>query len=88
LAQFNGELPLELSKAKQIQGPLLSFDEKGIRVGYMPAVKKGSEPLPQVEIFVPFESVTKAHVVYEFEAPQKPGQRPGQKPGHKAGKQK
>lgn len=80
LAQFNEPLPVELAKAKQIQGPLLSFDDKGLRVGYVPAVKKGAEPLPQVEIFVPFESVTKAHVVYEFEAPQKPG--------HKAGKQK
>lgn len=83
LAQFNEQLPLELAKAKQINGPLLSFDDKGLRVGYMPAVKKGAEPLPQVEIFVPFESVTKAHVIYEFEAPQKPGQKPG-----KVGKQK
>jgi len=81
LAQFNSELPIELAKAKQIQGPLLSFDEKGIKVGYMPAVKKGAEPLPQVEIFVPFESVTKAHVVYEFEAPQKPGHKAPKKVG-------
>jgi ribosome maturation factor RimP len=79
LAQFNESLPPELTKAKQIQGPLLSFDDKGLRVGYMPAVKKGADALPQVEIFVPFESVTKAHVVYEFEAPQKPGHKAGQK---------
>lgn len=75
LAQFNPELPIELAKAKQIQGPLLSYDDKGIRVGYTPAVKKGAEALPPIEIFVPYESVTKAHVVFEFEAPQKPGQK-------------
>lgn len=79
IAQFNTDLPIELQKAKQIQGPLLSYDDKGIKVGYQPAVKKGAEPMPQVEVFVPYESVTKAHVVFQFEEKQKPG-----KPGHKA----
>ena len=83
LAQFNAELPIELAKAKQLQGPLLSHDDKGIKLGYLPAVKKGAEALPQVEIFVPFESVTKAHLVFEFEPPQKPGQKVGQKVGQK-----
>ena len=78
LAQFNSELPIELAKAKQIQGPLLSFDDRGLHIGYTPAVKKGAEALPQVDIFVPFESVTKAHVMFEFEAPAKPGHK-GQK---------
>jgi ribosome maturation factor RimP len=84
LAQFNSELPIELAKAKQIQGPLLSFDDKGLKVGYLPAVKKGAEPLPQVAVFVPFESVTKAHVVFEFGAPAKPGHKPGKQPHPKA----
>jgi ribosome maturation factor RimP len=87
IAQFNSDLPIELQKAKQIQGPLLSYDDKGIKVGYAPAVKKGAEPLPQVEVFVPYESVTKAHVVFEFEEKQKPG-KPGQKSPQKAGQQK
>lgn len=81
LAQFNSELPIELAKAKQIQGPLLSFDDKGISVGYTPAVKKGAEPLPQIAIFVPYESVTKAHTVFEFQAPQKPGHKAPKKAG-------
>jgi ribosome maturation factor RimP len=84
LNQFNSELPIELAKAKQINGPLVSFDDKGLKVGYLPATKKGAEPLPQVDIFVPFESVTKAHVIFEYEAPAKPGQ----KASAKGGKQK
>ena len=80
LAQFNSELPIELAKAKQIQGPLLSYDDKGIKVGYVPAVKKGAEPLPQIGVFVAYESITKAHVVFVFEEKGKPGQKMARKP--------
>ncbi len=84
LAQFNSELPIELAKAKQIQGPLLSYDDKGIKVGYVPALKKGAEPLPQVDVFVPYESVTKAHVVFVVEEKAKPGQKVARQPHPKA----
>ena len=73
LAQFNEMLPLELAKAKSLQGPLVSFDDKGLRVGYTPVTKKGEEPAAQTAIFVPYESVTKAHVAFEFVEKQKPG---------------
>lgn len=82
LAQFNETLPVELAKAKQIQGPLASFDDKGLRVAYTPATKKGQAPAEPVAIFIPYESVTKAHVMYEFEEKQKPGK--GKKPHPKS----
>lgn len=54
LLQFNESFP-ELGKAKQITGTLLSHDERGLKVD-----------AGGMEVFVPFESVTKAHVVFEF----------------------
>lgn len=54
LVQFNEHLP-ELDKAKQVQGTLLSHDEKGLKVGF-----------EDQEVFIPLESVTKAHIVFEF----------------------
>ena len=83
LAQFNESLPPELLKAKQIQGPLKSFDDKGLYVEYVPPAKKGVTEIVPVNVHVPFESVTKAHVVFEFTAPQKPGHGP-KKPHPKA----
>lgn len=68
LVQFNEHFP-ELSKAKQIQGKLLSFDEQGLKVEY-----QGKE------VFIPFESVTKAHVVFEFADPSE-GLKGSQKKG-------
>jgi ribosome maturation factor RimP len=62
LAGFNENLPPELSKAKQVQGSLKSFDDKGLRVDY-------DGPKGLSEVFVPMESVTKAHVVFEFSDP-------------------
>ena len=64
LLQFNETLP-ELGKAKQIQGKLSSFDEHGLKVEHAGKV-----------VFVPFDSVTKAHVVFEFVEPSKPGKGP------------
>jgi ribosome maturation factor RimP len=55
LVQFNENVP-ELAKAKQIVGSLLSHDERGIQVDF-----------DGKSVFVPFESITKAHVVFEFE---------------------
>lgn len=63
LAQFNENLPPELSKAKQVQGVLNAADGQGLRFEY--AGPKGD----LTEIFVPMESVTKAHIVYEFADP-------------------
>lgn len=78
LAQFNESLPIELAKAKQLQGVLASHDDKGIFIKYQSPAKKGA-PLPEaVSLFVPYESVTKAHVVFEYQEPQK---KPGM--GHK-----
>jgi ribosome maturation factor RimP len=86
LAQFNSDLPIELAKAKQIQGPLLSYDDKGIKVGYLPAVKKGADALPQIGVFAPYESITKANVVFVFEEKGKPGQKVARKPHPMAAK--
>lgn len=71
LAQFNEDLATELGKAKQVQGTLLSFDDKGLRV-----------EMSERPVFVPMESVTKAHVVYEFADPA------DMKNPHKKGQQK
>lgn len=84
LAQFNPVLPIELSKAKQLQGPLLSFDDNGIKVGYAPTVKKGADPLPQVEVALPYETITKANVVFVFEEKAKAGPKTPVKPHPKS----
>jgi ribosome maturation factor RimP len=81
LLDFNPSVP-ELGKAKRIQGKLVSFDEKGIKVGFS---IQNSDAEPK-DVFIPYESVTKAHVVFEFkDSTQKPGKP---KPGHKQGKHK
>ena len=86
LLDFNSHLP-ELGKAKQLTGKLLSFDDKGLKIAFevMPGmapleINEGEEPKA---VFIPFESVTKAHVVFEFDEPgvKKPG---GPKPKHGA----
>lgn len=73
LLQFN-ESVVELGKAKQIQGALLSFDEKTLKVDF-----EGKE------VIIPIESVTKAHIVFEFADPSE-GKAP--KGGSKKGKSK
>ncbi|HVK62130.1 MAG TPA: ribosome maturation factor RimP [Bdellovibrionales bacterium] len=72
LLDFNPEVP-ELGKAKRLQGKLVSFDDKGLKVGFE---TPGAEAAK--DVFVPFESVTKAHVVFEFQNPaeNKPGKGP------------
>jgi ribosome maturation factor RimP len=91
LLEFNDHIQ-DLGKAKQITGRLLSFDDKGLKVAYegIPGQKpvelqEGEEPQ---QVFIPFESVTKAHVVFEFEEPgqKKPGGP--KKANHKAGHKK
>ena len=77
LSQFNENVP-ELGIAKQIQGKLVSFDEKGVHVSFETASKKPMDQAPIV--FVPFESVTKAHVVFEFVDPSE--KKAGPKKGH------
>lgn len=62
LAQFNEDFAQLLGKAKQVQGVLKSFDEKGLRV----EIETDDS---SAEVFVPLESVTKAHVVFEFSDP-------------------
>ena len=76
LVQFNAEFP-ELGKAKQIQGKLLAFDGAGLKLEYQ-----------NREVFVPFESVTKANVVYEFTEPSKPSGPGAKKEALRKGKTK
>ena len=96
LLQFNENVP-ELGKAKQIQGKLLSFDDKGLQVLFDPTSvgaapraatadgTDGSEP----PVFVPFDSVTKAHVVFEYvDSSEKKPNAKGQKTGSKQGNKK
>lgn len=66
LLQFNENFP-ELGKAKQIQGTLLESTETGLRIGHQGR-----------DLFIPMESVTKAHVVFEFtdSSEKKPGKGP------------
>lgn len=66
LAQFNENLGADLVKAKQVQGTLLSYDDKGLKVD-----------ADGREVFVPMESVTKAHTVFEFTDPSEKTQKKG-----------
>jgi ribosome maturation factor RimP len=72
LVDFNQHLPA-LGKAKQIQGILVSVDSKGFRVT---ADDKRHDEL----VYIPFEMLTKSHVVFEF---TESGAKKG-KPGHKS----
>ncbi|MES2854264.1 MAG: ribosome maturation factor RimP [Bdellovibrionota bacterium] len=73
LLDFNPQVP-ELGKAKRIQGELGAFDDKGIKLAIELGKDAEGEPASK-EIFIPFEMVTKAHVVFQFEdsAQPKPG---------------
>jgi ribosome maturation factor RimP len=59
LIDFNPERA-DLAKARTVQGKLEALDEKGVKV------QMGEAP-----VFVPFESITKAHTVFEY-APKGP----------------
>lgn len=61
LIEFNAEIAV-LAKAKQIQGELSSVEAGGVRV-----------KSPVGDVFVPFSAITKAHTVFEYRAPEKPG---------------
>jgi ribosome maturation factor RimP len=76
LAEFNEHLALELGKAKQIQGKLVSFappqaPDSGAVAGLKVqlATPNASDEDRKNEVFIPFETVTKAHVVFEFANP-------------------
>jgi ribosome maturation factor RimP len=56
LLEFN-ESVVELGKAKQVAGTLVSSDQSGVRVDF-----EGKE------IFVPAQSIAKAHIVFDFES--------------------
>ncbi len=62
LAQFNEGLAQALGKTKQVEGILKAFDEKSLRL----EIELEDSA---AEIFVPLESVTKAHMVFEFSEP-------------------
>lgn len=64
MLDFNTALP-QLGKAKQIKGSLLSQTEKGIKISVELAGK--SE-----EVYVPFEEIAKANVVFEYGKVQQP----------------
>jgi ribosome maturation factor RimP len=74
LLDVNPAVP-NLGKAKQITGHLLSLAEKGLTVLWKdPAAKATVEPF---EVYVPFEHLTKAHVVFEYTPSEKPGSKSG-----------
>lgn len=73
LLDFNSHLP-ELGLAKQIHAWLVSYDDKGLKLSNQPPegtldaegneVERDGEPQ---YIFIPFDQVLKAHVVFEME---------------------
>jgi ribosome maturation factor RimP len=73
LVELNPSVP-ELGKAKQVVGALLSYEDAGVKVDF-----EGKE------VFVPHESIAKAHVVYEFEtsAEDSEGKGPNKNKGSK-----
>lgn len=82
LLQFNESVP-QLGLAKQIQGRLVAVDFAGQKDGLwvsfdeVPKLPEGAEP---PVVFVPFDTVTKAHVVFEF---QDPSEKKPKKSGYK-----
>ena len=88
LLQFNENVP-ELGKAKQIQGTLLSFNDKGFAIAAdltSIGAKASNSDVPAPEVFVPYDSVTKAHVVFVFVDPtEKKSPKGGKGSGKKKG---
>jgi ribosome maturation factor RimP len=82
LLQFN-EHAQELGKAKSFDGKLLSFDDKGLKVAFPVKETEGALANEEggfyKEVSIPFETITKAHTVFEFEEKLKPGQKPPKK---------
>ena len=72
LVEINPEFP-ELGLAKQATGKLLSLDQTGLKLEVIDKVSRK-------EVFIPFNSVTKAHVVFEFVDSSKPKGKPGKGP--------
>jgi ribosome maturation factor RimP len=73
LAQFNEKFAEALGKTKQAQGTLIGFDPLGLKVD-----TEGKE------VFIPFETVTKAHIVFEFAESLDAKPKPGHHKGHKS----
>ena len=69
VAQFNEPLAIELGKAKQVQGKLLSYDEAGLKIELQDSPGVLVPEGKAADVFVPFDSVTKAHIVFEFSEP-------------------
>lgn len=93
LLEFNGSLP-KLGKAKQLQSNLIGLDDLGLKL----AVPEGIEERPtedsanlvghQREIFVPYSSITKAHMVHEFADPAAKKRPLNKENGKRSGKGK
>lgn len=78
LLDFNSHLP-ELGLAKQIHAWLVSYDDKGLKLSNQPpegAVDAEGNEVERAEehdegepqyIFIPFDQILKAHVVFEME---------------------
>lgn len=86
LLQFNEQVQ-ELGKAKSFQGKLLSYDDKGLKVAFPVkqsegAIADGDDGFYK-EVFIPFETITKAHTLFVFEEKLKPGQKPSKKGNQK-----
>lgn len=82
LLQFNEQVQ-ELGKAKSFQGKLLAYDDKGLKVAFPVkqtegAIADGAGGFYK-EVFIPFETITKAHTLFVFEEKVKPGQKPSKK---------
>jgi ribosome maturation factor RimP len=75
LMDFNPERA-DLAKARTLQGKLEALDDKGVKVsvGGAPGGATGEAP-----VFVPFESITKAHTVFEYAPKGPPKGGPGKK---------
>lgn len=80
LLQFNEKVE-EIGKAKSFEGKLLGYDDKALKVAWPTKQVDGAvgdeENGFYKEVSIPFETITKAHMVFEFvdTAKAKPGQK-------------
>ncbi|RYZ77519.1 MAG: ribosome maturation factor RimP [Proteobacteria bacterium] len=78
LLQFNEQVQ-ELGKAKSFEGKLLGYDDKALKVAWPTKQVEGAvgdeENGFYKEVTIPFETITKAHTVFEYIEKAKPGQK-------------
>jgi len=76
LIEHNPDVP-SLGKARVVNGTLVSYDDKEIRLNWLDSANAQAV---EAMVVIPRSQVTKSHVVFAFEEPQEKNKK--NKPGH------